>query len=125
MQKHSSEKDRQHFQESANKIWSKIGYSNNKNIFADTEINSEILGSDSPLILVVSFMTGELSRAFQSGFLLFLPFLVVDIVVAAVLSSLGMQMVQPTTISLPLKLTLFVQSDGWRLLIDGLINSYS
>ncbi|MGH8106060.1 MAG: flagellar biosynthetic protein FliP, partial [Arenimonas sp.] len=65
-----------------------------------------------------------LKTAFQIGFLIFLPFLVVDIVVAAVLMALGMIMVPPTTISLPLKILLFILIDGWVLISRALVSSY-
>lgn len=77
------------------------------------------------LILVPSFMMSELTAAFQIGLLLFLPFIVIDLVVANVLTALGMMMVSPVTIALPLKLLLFVAIDGWFRLVEGLILSYS
>ncbi len=82
--------------------------------------------SDSDFLVVVpAFLTSELRRAFEIGFLLFLPFLVVDMVVANLLLALGMQMLSPTTVSLPFKLLLFVLADGWQLVIRGLIESYA
>nr|WP_232036834.1 flagellar type III secretion system pore protein FliP [Buchnera aphidicola] len=75
-------------------------------------------------VLLPAFMISELKTAFQIGFTIFLPFLIVDLVVASVLMSLGMMMVPPSTISLPLKLILFVLSDGWRLLIISLSKSF-
>ena len=65
-----------------------------------------------------------LRRAFEIGFLLFLPFLVVDMVIANLLLALGMHMLSPTTVSLPFKLLLFVLADGWQLLLRGLVESY-
>ena len=77
---------------------------------------------DAPLsILVPSFMLSEIARAFQVGFLLFLPFLIIDLVVAAVLMSMGMMMVPPAVVSLPIKLAFFVVADGWNLVADGLV----
>jgi len=76
-------------------------------------------------VLAPAFVVTELAEAFLIGFLLFVPFLVVDIVVANVLMSLGMHMLSPTTISLPLKLLLFVLVDGWRLICEGLATGYS
>lgn len=73
------------------------------------------------IILAPAFLISELSRAFQIGFLIFLPFLVIDMVVANILMALGMQMLSPTTISLPFKILLFVLVDGWRLLAQGLL----
>ncbi len=77
------------------------------------------------LVVVPAFMTSELRRAFEIGFLLFLPFLVVDMVVANLLLALGMHMLSPTTVSLPFKLLLFVLADGWQLVIRGLVESYA
>jgi type III secretion protein R len=76
------------------------------------------------LVAVPAFLTSELRRAFEIGFLLFLPFLVVDMVVANLLLALGMHMLSPTTVSLPFKLLLFVLADGWQLLLRGLVESY-
>jgi len=75
-------------------------------------------------ILLPSFVTSELETAFQIGFMLFLPFLVIDLVVASVLMSLGMMMLSPTIISLPFKLLLFVLVDGWALLMGSLAMSF-
>ncbi len=75
-------------------------------------------------ILLPAFVTSELKTAFQIGFMLFLPFLVIDIVVASVLMSLGMMMMSPTIISLPFKLLLFVLVDGWALLMGSLAASF-
>jgi flagellar biosynthetic protein FliP len=81
--------------------------------------------SDIPFsILLPSFVTSELETAFQIGFMLFLPFLVIDLVVASVLMSLGMMMLSPTIISLPFKLLLFVLVDGWALLMGSLAMSF-
>jgi type III secretion protein R len=76
------------------------------------------------LVLVPAFLTSELRRAFEIGFLLFIPFLVVDLVISNLLLALGMHMLSPTTISLPFKLLLFVLADGWQLLLRGLVESY-
>lgn len=82
-------------------------------------------GADIPFsILLPSFVTSELETAFQIGFMLFLPFLVIDLVVASVLMSLGMMMLSPTIISLPFKLLLFVLVDGWALLMGSLAMSF-
>ena len=75
-------------------------------------------------ILLPAFVTSELETAFQIGFMLFLPFLVIDLVVASVLMSLGMMMLSPTIISLPFKLLLFVLVDGWALLMGSLAMSF-
>jgi flagellar biosynthetic protein FliP len=74
--------------------------------------------------LVPAFVVGELRRAFEMGFLLFLPFLIIDIVVASVLMSLGMMMLPPSAISLPFKLIFFVLIDGWRLVAGSLVQSF-
>ena len=68
---------------------------------------------------------GELRRAFEMGFLLFLPFMVIDMVVASVLMSLGMMMLPPSVVSLPFKLIFFVLVDGWRLVSGSLVQSFS
>lgn len=81
---------------------------------------------DIPLSVVVSaFVTSELKTAFQIGFALFLPFIVIDVVVAAVLMSMGMFMLPPAMISLPFKLLLFVLVDGWSLIVQGLVTSFN
>jgi type III secretion protein R len=76
------------------------------------------------LVIVPAFLTSELRRAFEIGFLLFVPFLVVDMVIANLLLALGMHMLSPTTVSLPFKLLLFVLADGWQLILRGLVESY-
>lgn len=75
-------------------------------------------------ILLPSFVISELKTAFQIGFTIFIPFLVIDLVVASVLMSLGMMMVPPATIALPFKLMLFVLVDGWQLLVGALAQSF-
>ena len=80
---------------------------------------------EAPLsILVPRFILSELARAFQIGFLILLPFLIIDLVVAAVLMSMGMMMVPPALVSLPFKLAFFVIADGWTLIADGLVRGY-
>ncbi len=80
---------------------------------------------DAPLsILIPSFLLSEIARAFQIGFLIFLPFLIIDLVVAAILMSMGMMMVPPAIVSLPFKLAFFVVADGWALLAGSLVRSY-
>ena len=74
--------------------------------------------------LIPAFTVGELRRAFEMGFLIFLPFLIIDIVVASVLMSLGMMMLPPNAVSLPFKLIFFVLIDGWRLIAGSLIQSF-
>ena len=89
--------------------------------------NSEALESPEkvPLqILVPAYVTSELKTAFQIGFVIFIPFLIIDMVVASVLMSMGMMMVSPAIISLPFKIMLFVLADGWNLLIGSLVQSF-
>lgn len=81
---------------------------------------------DAPLSIVIpSFMLSEMERAFQVGFVIFIPFLIIDLVVAAVLMSMGMMMVPPAIVSLPFKLAFFVVADGWALIASSLVSSYS
>jgi flagellar biosynthetic protein FliP len=75
-------------------------------------------------VLIPSFMLSEVERAFQIGFLVFLPFLIIDLVVAAILMSMGMMMVPPAIVSLPFKLAFFVVADGWALVTGALVRSY-
>jgi len=75
-------------------------------------------------VLVPAFVTSELKTAFQIGFTIFIPFLIIDLVVASLLMGLGMMMVPPVTISLPFKLMLFVLADGWHLLLGSLARSF-
>ncbi|EPC04536.1 flagellar biosynthesis protein FliP [Litchfieldella anticariensis FP35 = DSM 16096] len=75
-------------------------------------------------VLMPAFVTSELKTAFQIGFTIFIPFLIIDLVVASVLMSLGMMMVPPATISLPFKLMLFVLVDGWQLIVGSLAESF-
>ncbi len=80
---------------------------------------------DAPLSLMVpSFLLSEVQRAFEIGFMIFLPFLIIDLVVAAVLMSMGMMMVPPAIVSLPFKLAFFVVADGWTLIAGALVRSY-
>jgi type III secretion protein R len=76
-------------------------------------------------VLIPSFVTSELKNAFQIGFLIFVPFLIIDMVVANILLSMGMTMLSPSVISLPFKLLLFVLVDGWYLVVRGLVLSYA
>ena len=85
---------------------------------------SEVTNETQLSLLVPSFMLSEIARAFQVGFLLFLPFLIIDLVVAAILMSMGMMMVPPAIVSLPFKLAFFVVADGWTLIASGLVQSY-
>lgn len=82
------------------------------------------VGEGDLAVVVPAFVTSELRRAFEIGFLIFIPFLVIDLVIANLLLALGMHMLSPTTVSLPFKLLLFVLADGWQLVIVGLMRSY-
>lgn len=82
------------------------------------------VGADDFTVLVPAFVTSELYQAFALGFALYLPFLVIDLVVANLLLALGMQMLSPTQVSLPFKLLLFVAIDGWALLSEALVSGY-
>ena len=99
------------FTDSAYKIWPK-------------DIHSAI-SKDSFLIIIPSFVISELTRAFQIGFLLYLPFIAIDLIISNILLAMGMMMVSPMTISLPFKLMLFVSLDGWLKLSQGLLYSYA
>ena len=99
---------------------------------ADLDLFSEIAGMKPPAaeeapswrVLIPAFLVSELRRAFEMGFLLFLPFMVIDMVVASVLMSLGMMMLPPSAVSLPFKLIFFVMVDGWRLAAGSLVQSF-
>ncbi len=95
-------------------------------LFAGIAGNTDITSAaDVPLsILIPSFMVSELKTAFQIGFLVFIPFLVIDLVVSSVLMSMGMMMLSPMLISLPFKIMLFVLVDGWALLLGTLASSF-
>jgi flagellar biosynthesis protein FliP len=89
-------------------------------------IDAPRTAEDLPLrIIVPAFITSELKTAFQIGFMIFIPFLIIDMVVASVLMSMGMMMVSPVLVSLPFKLMLFVLADGWNLLVSSLVASFA
>ncbi|CAL4318332.1 Flagellar biosynthetic protein FliP [Buchnera aphidicola (Periphyllus testudinaceus)] len=75
-------------------------------------------------VLIPSFITSELTTSFKIGFVIFVPFVIIDLLISSILMSLGMMMVPPSIISLPLKLIIFVLADGWKLLISSLSNSF-
>lgn len=108
--KHTEERNRTFFVQSAKRIW--------------PEGRADDLKTDDMMVLIPSFTLSELTRAFQIGFVVYLVFVVVDLIVAAILLALGMSMVAPTTISVPFKLLLFVMLEGWTQLIQGLVLSY-
>jgi flagellar biosynthesis protein FliP len=90
------------------------------------KLPADVKGEDVPLrVLVPAFVTSELKSAFQIGFLIFIPFLVIDMIVASVLMSLGMMMLSPVLVALPFKLMLFVLADGWNLLMGSLAASFA
>ncbi|GJG86598.1 hypothetical protein tb265_17790 [Gemmatimonadetes bacterium T265] len=92
---------------------------------ADTAAPAPRTPDDVPLVVLTSaFVTSELRTAFQLGFALFLPFIVIDVVVSAVLTSMGMMMLPPAMVSLPFKLLLFVLVDGWTLVVQSLVQSF-
>jgi type III secretion protein R len=90
-----------------------------------TDEQAENLERDDLIIAIPAFVVTELEEAFTIGFVLFIPFIIVDLVVANILLSLGMHMLSPTTISLPFKLLLFVLVDGWFLVVKGLVLGYA
>lgn len=106
----SKPQQREFFLSAARKLW-------------PPELSKESESSDL-LIVTPAFVVSEMTAAFEIGFLLFLPFVVIDLVISNILMAMGMMMVSPVTISLPLKLFLFVMVDGWSRLIHGLIDTY-
>jgi flagellar biosynthetic protein FliP len=89
------------------------------------KLPDNVKGADVPLtVLVPAFVTSELKSAFQIGFMIFIPFLIIDMIVASVLMSLGMMMLSPVLVALPFKLMLFVLADGWNLLLGSLAASF-
>lgn len=110
--KQTDEKSRAFFVSTAEQLWAKDG-----------EETAEV-DPESFFILIPSFCVSELTKAFQIGFLVYLPFIAIDIIVSNILLAMGMMMVSPVTISLPFKLLLFVMVNGWTLLIQGLVRGY-
>jgi len=93
--------------------------------FGLAKVAPPAVAQETPLrILIPSFLISELRRAFEIGFLLFIPFLIIDMVVASVLMSMGMMMVSPVLVALPFKIMLFVLVDGWHMLIGSLAESF-
>ena len=90
------------------------------------KVDPSVKTADVPFkVLVPAFVTSELKSAFQIGFLIFIPFLIIDMIVASVLMSLGMMMLSPVLVALPFKLMLFVLADGWNLLLGSLAASFA
>jgi type III secretion protein R len=108
----TSDRERAFFVSTAERLWAKPDEEKAK------------VDPESFHILIPSFCVTELTKAFQIGFLIYLPFIAIDIIVSNILLAMGMMMVSPVTISLPFKLLLFVMVNGWTLLIQGLIRGY-
>ena len=108
---HTAPRERAFFVKTAETLWGK----NDEPAAVDPE---------SFWILLPSFCVSELTKAFQIGFLVYLPFIAIDIIVSNILLAMGMMMVSPVTISLPFKLLLFVMVNGWTLLVQGLVKGY-
>jgi len=110
LQKHSTERDRAFFVRSAARLW--------------PDERAKALRDDDMLVLIPSFTVRELTSAFQTGFVIYIVFAAIDLIVGNCLLALSMQMLSPSVISTPLKLLLFVALDGWQRLVQGLILSY-
>lgn len=109
---HTADRERAFFVTTAERLWAK-----------DADEPAKV-DPESFTILVPAFCVSELTKAFKIGFLVYLPFIAIDIIVSNILLAMGMMMVSPVTISLPFKLLLFVMVDGWTLLIQGLVRGY-
>ena len=110
LQKHTAERERRLFLRTAEQIW--------------PAERARALAPDDFLVLVPSFMLTELTEAFQIGFILYLAFIVIDLIVGHILLAMGMSMVSPTVVAVPFKLLLFVSLDGWAKLLQGLMLAY-
>jgi type III secretion protein R len=110
LKRYANENERAFFLQATESIWSE-------------EARAD-LRDDDLVVLIPAFVSSELTRAFEIGFLLYIPFLVIDLIVSNVLMAMGMMMVSPTLISIPLKIFLFVAVSGWSRLMHGLIMSY-
>ena len=111
LSEHTAARERAFFVKTAETLWGKDG-------------EPAVVDHESYWILLPSFCVSELTKAFQIGFLVYLPFIAIDIIVSNILLAMGMMMVSPVTISLPFKLLLFVMVNGWTLLIQGLVKGY-
>ena len=118
--KNTADQHRAFFVRTAEKLWAKEEVDESGNT---VKVPAKV-DEQSFFILVPSFCVSELTRAFQIGFLVYLPFIAIDIIVSNILLAMGMMMVSPVTISLPFKLLLFVMVNGWARLIQGLVQSY-
>ena len=114
--KHTEESQVAFFTRTAEKLWA------TKDEAGETK--PAVVDAKSFFVLIPAFCVSELTRAFQVAFLIYLPFIAIDIIISNILLAMGMMMVSPVTISLPFKLLLFVMVDGWTLLIQGLVQSY-
>ena len=110
MIKNTKEEQRDRFLEKARRFWPEA--------HARNATNKDFV------VLVPAFMVSEIQAGFEMGFLIYIPFVVIDLLVSNLLLALGMQMLSPTTISLPIKLFIFVAIDGWGKLLDSLLNTY-
>ncbi len=113
LSQHTSDRERAFFIQTAERLWAK------------SPDEPAVVDHESFFILIPSFCVSELTKAFQIGFLVYLPFIAIDIIVSNILLAMGMMMVSPVTISLPFKLLLFVMVNGWTLLIQGLVRGYA
>ena len=109
---HTSDRERAFFVNTAERLWAK------------SPDEPAQVDHESFCILIPAFCVSELTKAFQIGFLVYLPFIAIDIIVSNILLAMGMMMVSPVTISLPFKLLLFVMVNGWTLLVQGLVRGY-
>ncbi|MBP7565031.1 MAG: type III secretion system export apparatus subunit SctR [Burkholderiaceae bacterium] len=108
--RHAHEREREFFMRSAIAVWPRE--------------QADKLKSDDLLVLAPAFVVSELTEAFRIGFLLYLAFIIVDLVIANVLVAMGLSQASPTNIAIPFKLLLFVVLDGWSALLHGLVNTY-
>ncbi len=111
MKKYADPEVRTFFIEAARRIWN--------------DAPGVTFSEDDLTILAPAFLVTELTRAFEIGFLIYLPFLMIDFAISAILVALGMSMMSPTVVSTPVKLLLFVSIDGWRRLLEGLVLTYA
>ena len=112
----TGEKQLAFFVSTAERLWATTDEAGN--------VTPAVVDHRSWFVLIPAFCVSELTKAFQIGFLVYLPFIAIDIIISNILLAMGMMMVSPVTISLPFKLLLFVMVDGWTLLVHGLVQSY-
>jgi type III secretion protein R len=109
--KHSEKKERLFFAQSAKKLWQNE--------------SAQKLKDNDLVVLIPAFTVHELAKAFKIGFLIYLPFIIIDLIISNILLAMGMMMMSPMTVSLPFKLLLFVLTDGWTKLIHAMVLSYA